>query len=96
MKARDFDLKLPVSRSFSAYDLLTPQQKNVARNLALGIPIKEAAEMIGTSVKTVQYHWAQLRTRLGISTYADLVHWALACGLIENKFRRRCTTNTTT
>jgi len=52
---------------------LTARQYHVARMLANDMCIKETAAELGISPKTVEYHWAQVKRRLGVRTYVGLV-----------------------
>lgn len=61
---------------------LTERQSDVVRLMAEGKTVREAAEMLGVSAKTVDTHKTNLMRRLGIHNKAELVLWAVNAGLI--------------
>ena len=62
---------------------LTPRQCDVLRGIARGRSNKEIARDLGVSVKTVEYHRAELIQRLDLHDVASLTRYALAHGLAE-------------
>ena len=65
---------------------LTRRQRLVAAGLAAGKTVKEVADELGRSSKTVEYFWGQIKDRLHLTDKVMLAHWALAVGLVENRF----------
>jgi DNA-binding NarL/FixJ family response regulator len=63
-------------------DRLTPRQREVLQLIAEGRTIKESAQKLNISVKTVEMHRAQLMERLGIYDVAGLVRYAIRIGLV--------------
>lgn|GEM_PF-81018 len=61
---------------------LTERQSHVVRLMAEGKTVREAAELLGVSAKTVDTHKTNLMRRLGIHNKAELVLWAVNAGLI--------------
>ncbi|MFO1329850.1 MAG: response regulator transcription factor [Rubrivivax sp.] len=61
---------------------LTPRQRDVLQLLAGGRSNKEIARQLGVSVKTVEYHRAELITRLDLHDVASLTRYAVAQGLV--------------
>ena len=62
---------------------LTDREHDVLRLLALGHTNKEIAQSLSISVKTVESHRASGMTRLGLTTRAALVRFALAHGWLR-------------
>ena len=69
-------------RSRSA-DELSEREQSVLRLIALGYTNAEAAEQLFISVRTVESHRAHIQQKLGLSSRAELVQYALECGLVE-------------
>lgn len=61
---------------------LSPRQREVMRLVAMGYTMREIAERLGLSVKTVETHRSEVVKRLGIRDVASLVRYALRVGLI--------------
>ena len=68
------DLKLPDRE-------LTEREGEVLALLGEGFTNEAIAEKLGISEKTVEAHRGNLRRKLGASTLADLVRYAIAKGL---------------
>lgn len=64
---------------------LSPRQREVMRLVALGHTMREIAERLGLSVKTVETHRSELVKRLGIRDVAGLVRYAVRVGLIPSE-----------
>ena len=62
---------------------LTPRQREVLQLLAEGEAVKAIATRLGISARTVEFHKYQMMETLGIKTNAELVHFAIAQGLVE-------------
>ena len=52
--------------------LLSPRQREVARLVAHGLTLPEAAQRLGIGVETVRHHYVNTLRRLGISRRSDL------------------------
>jgi len=61
---------------------LSPREMEVLRLLAQGHTNQEAADRLRVSVKTVESHRQRLRDKLGLKSRAQLVSFALECGLL--------------
>ncbi len=64
-------------------DELSEREQSVLRLIALGYTNAEAAEQLFISVRTVESHRAHIQQKLGLSSRAELVQYALECGLVE-------------
>jgi two-component system response regulator NreC len=65
------------------YDKLTDREKQVLKLVAEGFTHKEAADMLGISVKTVIAHQTNIGEKLGIHTRAGLIKFAIQKGIIK-------------
>jgi len=63
---------------------LTSRQKEVLHLLAEGHSNKEIAAVLGVSIKTVEFHRAQMMRTLGVHTVAELTRFAVHLGLIDD------------
>ena len=61
---------------------LTSRQQQVLRELVGGAGVKEIADRMGVSPKTVESHRQNLTNRLGIHSMPGLVRYALQTGLL--------------
>lgn len=62
---------------------LSPRQRQVLRGIARGNPNKQIARDLGLSLKTVEYHRAELIQRLDLHDVASLTRYALHHGLVD-------------
>jgi DNA-binding NarL/FixJ family response regulator len=66
----------------SADENLTPREMDVLRLVAEGLRNREIALRLSTSERTVQFHLANLFSKVGASSRTELVHQARKKGLI--------------
>ncbi len=66
---------------------LTEREAEVLRLIALGHTNVEIAEQLFLSVRTVESHRAHIQRKLGRSTRAELVRWALEHGVVSTAQR---------
>jgi DNA-binding NarL/FixJ family response regulator len=57
--------------------VLTPRQREVAQLLAEGMSMKEVAEVLKVTPRTVAFHKYQMMDALGFKTTADLIRFAI-------------------
>lgn len=62
---------------------LSPRQQDVLRGIASGHSNKGLARALGVSVKTVEYHRAELIARLDLHDVASLTRYAVEHGLVD-------------
>lgn len=62
---------------------LTPREKEILKHISLGKTNPQIAAMLSLSIKTVDWHRANLMGKLNLHTVADLVRYALQNGLAE-------------
>jgi two-component system, NarL family, response regulator NreC len=67
----------------AAEDPLSEREREVLRLLALGHTNQEIARRLYISVRTAETHRAHIMQKLRLSTRAELVHYALEQGLLE-------------
>jgi DNA-binding NarL/FixJ family response regulator len=63
-------------------EFLTPRQRQVLAQMAVGTPMKEIAQNLGMSLKTAESHRQNLIARLGIRDLPGLLRYALRSGLV--------------
>jgi DNA-binding NarL/FixJ family response regulator len=62
-------------------NVLTPRQPEVLQLVAEGKAVKEIAQLLNISPKTVEFHKAQIMEQLDLRTTAELTKYAMAHGL---------------
>ena len=72
-------------RAEQASKELTPRQRDVLQLLAEGRPMKEIADILRVSEKTVQFHKYHIMKSCSLGSNADLVLFALKNGLISSQ-----------
>lgn len=65
-------------------DPLSEREHEVLRLLALGHTNQEIASLLYISVRTAETHRAHIMRKLGLSTRAELVRYALAEGMLDS------------
>jgi two-component system response regulator NreC len=70
-------------RKRAASDPLSEREREVLRLLALGHTNQEIAARLYISVRTAETHRAHIMQKLGLSSRAELVRYALDHGLVE-------------
>ena len=73
----------PRRRAGGPPDDLTEREVEVLRLIALGHTNAEIAEQLYLSVRTVETHRAHIQQKLGVTTRAELVRYALDRGLVD-------------
>ena len=66
---------------------LSPREEEVVRMVAEGYCSKEIATALGLSTQTVDTHRHNIHIKLGVTSQVFMVHYALAKGLVANKFQ---------
>jgi two-component system, NarL family, response regulator NreC len=64
-------------------DELSERERDVLRLIALGHTNAEVAEQLFISIRTVESHRAHIQQKLGLSSRAELVRYALEHGMVE-------------
>jgi two-component system, NarL family, response regulator NreC len=64
-------------------DRLTPREQEVLRLIALGHTSVEIAANLGLSPRTIETHRARIHRKLGLTTRAELVRYALRHDLLR-------------
>jgi two-component system, NarL family, response regulator NreC len=76
------DLLTSTGRSARASAELTDRQREVLQLIAEGRSNKEIGEILGVSVKTVEFHRGRIMTKLGVHTAAELAAFAVRRGMV--------------
>lgn len=66
-----------------ATDRLTPRENEIVQLLTKGKSNKEVASALSISVKTVEAHRANIMHKLDLSSFAELVHYAIRNKIIN-------------
>jgi DNA-binding NarL/FixJ family response regulator len=66
-----------------AYRRLTPREQEIMRMLAKDLSVKEIAERLFISVKTVENHRTNIKEKLGLKSSIELARYAARLGLID-------------
>lgn len=74
--------RLP-ARADGVRDRLTPREQEVLRLIALGHTSVEIASGLGLSPRTIETHRARIHRKLGLTTRAELVRYALRHELLR-------------
>jgi DNA-binding NarL/FixJ family response regulator len=72
-------------RRRAAEDPLSEREREILRLLALGHTNQEIAKMLFISVRTAETHRAHIMQKLGLSSRAELVRYALAEGMLDEE-----------
>ncbi|MGB2664210.1 MAG: response regulator transcription factor, partial [Candidatus Acidiferrum sp.] len=81
LRAEDWVATKARARQYSK--AMTPRQKEVVQLLAEGRSMKETADILALSEKTVEFHKHQIRGLFNLHSTADIVLFALKQGLIS-------------
>ena len=68
-----------------AAEKLTPRQREVLQLLAEGKLMKEAAEILKLTPRTIAFHKYAIMEQLGLKTSAELVQYAVERGMVVTK-----------
>ena len=63
---------------------LSGRESQVLREIAIGFTSKSIAKRLGVSAKTIQTYRARIYDKLELRTRADLVHYAIAHGILDS------------
>ncbi len=69
----------------AALDALTRREREILHRIAFGQTNVRIAEQLSISVNTVEWHRANLMSKLGVHTAGELVRYALQHGLVETR-----------
>lgn len=82
MLLEDYVSNLHRQAEADAFDSLSEREREVLKLLALGYTAAQIAEKLVLSAKTVETYRGRIMEKLGLGNRADLVHYALARGLL--------------
>jgi len=72
-------------RRRAAADPLSDREREILRLLALGHTNQEIAKMLYVSVRTAETHRAHIMQKLGLTSRAELVRYALGEGMLDEQ-----------
>lgn len=75
----------PRSLPADAHEQLTKRETTILRLIVKGHTNRQIGDILKLSVRTVEYHRANLTGKLGLHTRADLVRYATEHGLIDSE-----------
>ena len=78
----DFRSRIKSTHRQPRFATLTPREKEILKFLAEGQSVKEIAQHLNLSVKTVEAYRANIAQKLGVKTRAALVRLALDTGIL--------------
>jgi DNA-binding NarL/FixJ family response regulator len=79
IKSPEKDMKI----ADGAYGSLTPREQEILLVLAEGLAVKEIADKLFISAKTVQNHRNNIMNKLGLRSSIELARYAARIGLID-------------
>jgi two-component system invasion response regulator UvrY len=65
------------------HEMLSDREYQVMRMIASGKTVKEIADALSLSVKTISTHRARMLRKMGMRTNAEITHYAIKQGLTE-------------
>jgi two-component system, NarL family, invasion response regulator UvrY len=66
-----------------AHQTLTPREMQIMQKIARGVPLTEIGVQMCVSVKTISSHRAHILEKLGVTSNAELVQYAVRNGLVD-------------
>jgi len=66
-----------------AHQSLTPREMQVMLKIARGVPLTDIGVQMCVSVKTISTHRSRILEKLGVSSNAELVQYAMRQGLVD-------------
>lgn len=84
-RGRTYGTSLPEKAMppLSAKTKLTPRQREVLQLLAEGLSMKEAAEVLSVTPRTIAFHKYRVMRENGLTSSAELVQFAIKQGLVS-------------
>ena len=68
---------------YDSYEQLTDRERDVLKLLAEGYSVREIADLLKVTAKTVEGHKTNLMAKLGIHNRMELLKYALRKGIIS-------------
>jgi DNA-binding NarL/FixJ family response regulator len=79
----DYVARIRASRPEDPYEMLTNREREVLLLIAEGYTVKEVADRLSLSRRTVELHRSNAMRKLGLQNQTELVRYALRRGLIS-------------
>jgi len=64
--------------------VLSVRERQVLQLLAEGRSVKESADLLTISAKTIEVHRKNIRRKLGVSSIAELTKYAIRMGITDS------------
>lgn len=77
--------KNPSDNASGLLGQLSPREHEIFGLVAQGFTNQHIAEQLGISIKSVETYRARVMEKLGLRSRADLVHFALSCGVLTSR-----------
>ncbi len=77
--------RLTRASEMPARSVLSAREREVLEQIARGVTQREIAESLGVSVKTVETYRARISDKLGITSRAELVEYAISSGVFKTR-----------
>lgn len=78
---KEFAAKNITARLTAIYDSLTPREREVFQQAALGLGNKEIADKLGISITTVRMHRANAFAKTNVKSALEAYRWLESCGI---------------
>ena len=79
LSAGAYQLRVQRRELLARFGRLSPRERQVMKLVATGRATKEIAAATGTSPRTVEAHRANMMTKIGVHSQAELIRFALQC-----------------
>lgn len=86
MPTNDATMKTIINTQPERAEHLTRREVEILRLIATAESNKGIASILGISAKTVEKHRQSLHRKIGVVERVGLTHYALAAGLVVNRF----------
>jgi DNA-binding NarL/FixJ family response regulator len=81
--AERLTIELGINHEHSPHELLSTREFEVMRELASGKTVKQIADQLSLSVKTISTYRTRILEKMNMHSNAELTHYALKEGLVE-------------
>lgn len=78
---KDFAAKSATAKLSAIYQNLTPREREVFKQAALGLGNKEIADKLGISITTVRMHRANAFAKTNVKSALEAYRWLESCGI---------------
>ncbi len=79
------EIRQPAGSRLDSPESLTPREQQILEHITQGQTSARIAEALSISVNTVEWHRANLMSKLGVHTVAELVRYAFQHGMVQEE-----------